>query len=229
MSEFAEHIKHTNAVLVAAGRKSLHRQFLKGKPDFDLHLLVYDDSASQWQKDTPFVYNGGGYKMDMTFKYLQLHPELLEAYNYFFLMDDDVRMSTEEVNHLFECMLKFHLEIAQPALVDSFYTYEHTLYHQDNHLRYTNFIEMMIPCFSRNALKKVLPTFKKKKRAQGIEWHWPQLIQSNQKDMAVIDEVTAVHTRPVHYWDDACKKALQAYHRQFHLTTEIIIYGSVPL
>ena len=153
-----------NAVFVAAGKDSLHRQLLKGEADFDLHLLIYDDSYNKYCNDSDFICADAGYKMDMTYRYLHRHPEFMEKYEYFFLMDDDIEMSTEEVNKLFRMMREYYLKIAQPSLVMSYYTYEHTLHNPLCILRYTNFVEMMVPCFSREALIKVLPTFEKNLR-----------------------------------------------------------------
>ena len=200
-----------NAVFVAAGKDSLHRQLLKGEADFDLHLLIYDDSYNKYCNDSDFICADAGYKMDMTYRYLHRHPELIEKYEYFFLMDDDIEMNTEEVNKLFRMMREYNIKIAQPSLVMSYYTYEHTLHNPLCILRYTNFVEMMIPCFSREALIKVLPTFEKKVRGCGIEFHWPILINTNQQDMAIIDLVCAKHVRPLQPWSVNDEKNLRDY------------------
>lgn len=200
-----------NAVFVAAGKDSLHRQLLEGDADFDLHLLIYDGSYNQFYNDTDFICCQSGYKMDMTYHYIHRHPEFLEEYDYFFLMDDDVKMSTEEVNKLFRMMRKYDLKIAQPSLVMSYYTYEHTLHHSLCILRYTNFVEMMIPCFSKKALVQVLPSFEHKVRGCGIEYHWSVLIDTNHHDMAVLDEVQASHIRPLQPWTSVDEANLQEY------------------
>ena len=200
-----------NAVFVAAGKDSLHRQLLKCEADFDLHLLIYDDSYNKYCNDSDFICADAGYKMDMTYRYLHRHPEFMEKYEYFFLMDDDIEMSTEEVNKLFRMMREYKLQIAQPSLVMSYYTYEHTLHNPLCILRYTNFVEMMVPCFSREALAKVLPTFQKKVRGCGIEYHWPMLINTNRQDMAIIDLVCAKHVRPLQPWSVNDEKNLRDY------------------
>lgn len=160
-----------NAVFVPVGKDSLHRQLLKGDADFDLHLLIYDGSYNKFCNDSDFVACDAGYKMDMTYRYLHRHPELFEKYEYFFLLDDDIVISTEDVNRLFSMMREYQLKIAQPSLVMSYYTYKHTAFHPFYILRYTNFVEMMMPCFSRDSLKAVLPTFEQKIRWCGIEMH----------------------------------------------------------
>ena len=50
-----------------------------------------------------------------------------------------------------------------------------------------------MPCFSREALNKVLFTFNENETGWGTETHWAELINASQRDMAVIDEVSVVH------------------------------------
>ena len=218
-----------NAVFVPVGKDSLHRQLLKGDADFDLHLLIYDGSYNKFCNDSDFVACDAGYKMDMTCRYLHRHPELFEKYEYFFLLDDDIVISTEDVNRLFSMMREYQLKIAQPSLVMSYYTYKHTAFHPFYILRYTNFVEMMMPCFSRDALKAVLPTFEQKIRWCGIEMHWPVLVGSNHKDMAIVDAVSAKHTRPVQSWNSLSQLQQENYLKRHNLSWSIEMYGGLPL
>ena len=218
-----------NAVFVPVGKDSLHRQLLKGDADFDLHLLIYDGSYNKFCNDSDFVVCDAGYKMDMTYRYLHRRPELFEKYEYFFLLDDDIVISTEDVNRLFSMMREYQLKIAQPSLVMSYYTYKHTAFHPFYILRYTNFVEMMMPCFSRDALKAVLPTFEQKIRWCGIEMHWPVLVGSNHKDMAIVDAVSAKHTRPVQSWNSLSQLQQENYLKKHNLSWSIEMYGGLPL
>ena len=218
-----------NAVFVPVGKDSLHRQLLKGDADFDLHLLIYDGSYNKFCNDSDFVACDAGYKMDMIYRYLHRHPELFEKYEYFFLLDDDIVISTEDVNRLFSMMREYQLKIAQPSLVMSYYTYKHTAFHPFYILRYTNFVEMMMPCFSRDALKAVLPTFEQKIRWCGIEMHWPVLIGSNHNDMAIVDAVSARHTRPVQSWNSLSQLQQENYLKKHNLSWSIEMYGGLPL
>lgn len=218
-----------NAVFVPVGKDSLHRQLLKGDADFDLHLLIYDGSYNKFCNDSDFVACDAGYKMDMIYRYLHRHPELFEKYEYFFLLDDDIVISTEDVNRLFSMMREYQLKIAQPSLVMSYYTYKHTAFHPFYILRYTNFVEMMMPCFSRDALKAVLPTFEQKIRWCGIEMHWPVLVGSNHKDMAIVDAVSAKHTRPVQSWNSLSQLQQDNYLKKHNLSWSIEMYGGLPL
>ena len=54
-----------NLVIAPAGDKSLHKEWLTGKPNFDLVLLYYGDNmevAKSYTQDTPYVFASKGFK-----------------------------------------------------------------------------------------------------------------------------------------------------------------------
>lgn len=163
----------------------------------------------------------------MFYNYLQKHDFFLEQYEYVFLLDDDILITVDAVNKLFEMMENYALKIAQPSLVNSYYTYDHTLNNPFTIIRYTNFVEMMMPCFQVDALKKVLFTFKESVRWRGIEWHWEKLVTSNHKDIAIIDEVKAIHTRPIQSSDIRYQLLAEKYLEENKLSRKIVDYGGI--
>lgn len=88
-------------------------------------------------------------------------------------------------------------------------------------LRYTNFVEMMLPCFSKEALHKVIGTFNENESGWGTEFHWPLLIETNGRDMAIIDSVPMVHTRPVKRGRNENVKELEAYLKKYSLAPHV--------
>lgn len=221
-------MNHSNCVISAVGRNSLHRMWLTGECNFDLHLVVYDDSMEEFRGDTEYICHIKGYKLRVIYRYLEMYPELKERYDYFFFPDDDIQMDAAAINALFEAMRRYRLQIAQPALSMSYYTWSHTLQDRYCKLRYINFVEMMVPCFSREALRKVLFTFNENETGWGTETHWPVLIDASQRDMAVIDEVSVVHTRPIQSGQAIHNRELAAYLRKYNLSTKVLRYDCLP-
>lgn len=190
--------KH-NCVISAVGKNSLHKLWNYGTNErtWDLHLIVFDLVFPSYYEDADFMYYKKGYKLRLIYDYIKNHPHILDAYDYFFFPDDDIYTNASNIEKLFENMKLYSLEIAQPSLINSYYTYFHTLKKEYTKIRYTNFIEMMLPCFSRTALKKVLYSFNENESGWGIEYHWAELIDSNGMDMAILDDVPMKHTRPI--------------------------------
>lgn len=216
-------------VISAVGKNSLHREWIKESLDFDLHLIVYDGSYNKFYNDTDFISYQRGNKFKLVYDYLQQYPEYLNKYELFFIPDDDIRMDAANISKFFSVMQEQKLEIAQPALSDSYYTYEHTVKQRGVLLRYINFVEMMAPCFSCDALKKVLFTFNEDISGWGIEFHWGELIGFTGKEMAVIDDLHCVHTRPVQSCNEMNMTELHKYMQKYNLTIEIKEYGQIDL
>ena len=216
-----------NCLISAVGRNSTHKQWTHGFCNFDLHLIVYDDSQNMYHNDAKFVSCMKGYKMQIIYKYIMQHPEYLDSYDYFFFPDDDISASSNEINQLFDLMEKYKIEIGQPSLRMSYYSWKHTLQNRYCILRYTNCIEMMIPCFSNSALRKVLFTFNENTTGWGIEAHWPLLLKTNHKDMAVFDQISVVHTRPVQANRSKHRQDMIDYLSKYNLRFNVEEYGCI--
>lgn len=212
-----------NCVISAAGQNSLHRHWLEGSGDrtFDLHLIVYDTSFSKFYGDADFMECRKGYKLKLVHDYLMRHPEYLNHYAYFFIPDDDIMTDAQSIDRLFSTMEQHALRIAQPALKQSYFTYPMTLQRHHSALRNTNFVEMMLPCFSNEALRKVIGTFNENKSGWGTEFHWPLLIETGGKDMGVIDSVPMIHTKPVQKGRKDNERELHAYLQKYGLTPNV--------
>jgi hypothetical protein len=55
----------------------------------------------------------------------------------------------------------------------------------------------MAPCFTRDSLEKLLPTFNNSMSGWGIDYAWSRLLGPAGDRVAVIDDVQVLHTRPV--------------------------------
>lgn len=184
-------------LLSAVGQSSLHRNWIGEKALYDVHLIVYDNSFEEFKHDTPYVSRSKGYKFNLVHEYLTNNISLVDKYEYFYIPDDDILIDIENINRLFQYMKKYKLALAQPAIANSYYSHPHTFKRENSILRYTNFVEIMQPCFSRRALKKLLFTFNGTKSGWGIDLHWGTLIDHRKNSMAIIDDINSVHTRPV--------------------------------
>jgi len=214
-------------VISAVGQNSLHREWIKETPEFDLHLIVYDNSYTEFYNDTNFITCQKGYKMNLVYDYLTKNPIYLEKYEYFFIPDDDIQMDTANIAKLFKYMKTYNLSIAQPALTDSYYTYEHTIKRKSTLLRYINFVEMMTPCFSREAMRKVMFTFNENNSGWGIEFHWSKIIGFSGNEMAIIDDIDTIHTRPIQSFNSENLNELTGYLEKYKLNRKINEYGSI--
>lgn len=166
--------------------------------EFDFIALCYEENVSkQVLQYANFFSYKKGYKYPLLFDLLNTQVDLSQ-YDAFFFPDDDVVISTEKINQLFKLFHEYKLELSQPSLDrESYFSHKITRNCRKKNvlLRYSNFVEIMCPIFSRNALQRCLPTFSSSETGYGLDYVWPNLL--NFKDIAIIDAVQAHHARPV--------------------------------
>ncbi len=218
-------------IISGVGKDSFHKSWTCScMKDIDLHLLVYDNSYERYRNDTKYIAQAKGQKFRLIHEYLSKQKKFMTRYEYFFFPDDDIFIDDVNINKLFGYMETYELELAQPALTNSYHTFTATLKQPGTILRYTNFVEMMQPCFSREALKKCFNTFNINKSGWGMDFHWGTIIDSNNKKVAIIDDVTSVHTRPARLTPEQRQennKELEEYLVKFKITPQILEYGKV--
>jgi hypothetical protein len=92
---------------------------------------------------------------------------------------------------------EYDLDLAQPALGDgSYIAIDITAQRPHMRLRYTTFVEIMAPCFSRRALQLCAPYLGETTSSWGINWLFPRLLGYPQRGIAIVDETPVIHTRP---------------------------------
>lgn len=179
-----------NIVISAVGDESLHRRWMPAN-GYDIFLIYYGDNKG-FPDDSKF------YKRKKGTKFHLVHEVIddIKNYDYVWIPDDDIFLDPKSINEMFEIAKNYDLEICQPSII-GWYGLKITLCHHDSFLRYTNYVEIMCPCFSQNALQKCKDTFLENKSGWGIDAVWHLLLGQPTDKLAIIDEISAMHTRPI--------------------------------
>jgi len=98
--------------------------------DFDYHLLIRDFSFGKYYDDADFIYSRSGYKSEVIKDYLKNHEYLLDAYDYFLIIDQPLRMTAKQINGLFDEMRQEEREFS--------------------------IVDMTMPCFRSDVMKSML-------------------------------------------------------------------------
>lgn len=181
-------------VISTCSDRSLHRFWCPSEA-YDTFLIYYGDGDG-FPGESTYYLKARGPKFHLIEQALQLHPEILSKYHYVWLPDDDVLLSSEEVARLFDLSFQYNLHLSQPALI-GWYGPSCVLTTPGTVLRYTNWVEIMCPCLSRQAIHQCRPTFTENITGWSIDAAWNVLLGHPRNRIAVIDDVVAIHTRPV--------------------------------
>jgi hypothetical protein len=193
-------MKRPNLVIVRAGNNSLHPEWLKGDGarNWDIVVNYFGDDPNLYKGADVTRIDSKGPKWPALHQLLQQNPYFISEYQYIWLPDDDLLTTKANVNMLFELVTSYKLEVAQPALSwDSYYSHITTLRNRMTKIRFTNYVEVMAPCFSSAMLQKALPLFGSNLSGWGLDYLWTGLAENPLTGIAIIDEVTVRHTRPV--------------------------------
>lgn len=186
-----------NLIISTIGDSSCHRTWIAGPetPNFDLFLIYYGDGPDAAAADAQYYLRRKGFKFELLHHVALEHRSTLAKYDRIWCPDDDVACSTRDLNLLFEIFERYRLRLAQPGIAAGDTSYRSLLRKPGNILRYTPFVEVMCPLFTREAFDQLSTTFLECRSAWGLDWVWAK--QFAPREMAIIDKVGVHHTRPL--------------------------------
>lgn len=186
-------------VIVRAGDRSLHPAWTQSPAtrNWDLVVSYFGADPRRYRDADAERIDDKGPKWPGLHALMTRDPRWRD-YDYVWLPDDDLATDETTINALFEVTASSGLELAQPTLSwVSFFSHEITLKHPSFRLRYTNFVEIMAPCFSRSLLERCVPTFGENQSGWGLGYLWPRMMTDVARGCAMLDQVDVTHTRPV--------------------------------
>ena len=189
-----------NLVIVRASDSSLHPRWLQDPVErsWDLVVNYFGDDPDRFREPGCVRIDSKGPKWPALQVLLRSQSELLGRYDYVWLPDDDIDCRGRDINRLFAAMRRHRLLLAQPALTPrSHFSWAATLRHPLARLRYTNFVEIMVPCFEREFLMRLVPTMGATLSGWGLDLVWPAMAGAGADRVAIIDRVAVTHTRPI--------------------------------
>jgi hypothetical protein len=194
--------RRSNVVVLCANDKSLHAQWLNDiefeQRNWDLCITCYSDNPSDIA--LPYEYLTHQHRQPKWRALFNLFPpeSPLWQYDYIWLPDDDLMTTWADINRLFELCRRHSLLLAQPSIDPSSNVNHHITQTDNNYLlRFTNFVEIMCPVFSRDALRIAILTFRDTASGYGLDNLWPALLGGVAGRVAVIDAISVAHTRPL--------------------------------
>jgi SEC-C motif/Protein of unknown function (DUF707) len=187
-------------VVVRAGDQSFHKRWMKkGEPrQWDLLVDCYGQTPDYHDEFADFTTSGGVAKFPSLAAIDTANPGFLRAYEAVFLPDDDLELDFADLDRLFEFFMNHGLLLAQPSLShDSYYSMPICRHCALFDLRFTNFVEIMAPMFSRAALATCIATFGESVSGFGLDVVWPKLLGDPDDRIGIIDAVQMRHARKI--------------------------------
>ncbi len=188
--------------VVRCGDNSLHLSWAAQSSLFDVAVSYFGSDDERHFPEAKFIHRKKAGKWDGIFDFFAQFPETIDAYDYYWFPDDDIQLASADADQMLTMGAGHKLDLFQPALdADSYFTHLITLGLSDCTLRYTNFVEIMVPVLSQRLFKKALPTMAGTRSGFGLDYRWAQMAHDInggiRNNIAIIDKITITHTRPV--------------------------------
>jgi hypothetical protein len=196
-------------VFFRAGPNSLHCRLLQDDPqrNWDCCVSWYCDPPSE--NGAEFYVSGGNNKLE-AFEQFYRETAASRPYHYYLVVDDDIEFAPGDISRFFTLCDQYQTYLCQPALRwGTHASHDVTLRNPLCTLRQVSFAEVMTPCFSRQAVEELLPTFTLSRSTWGIDYAWASILRGQGK-IAVLDAVRVNHTKPVDRGEGPFYKMLQA-------------------
>jgi hypothetical protein len=188
-----------NLVLARVGRSSLHAGWLDARRPrtWDLVLVPYEEIEPQRGLDCAVTRVIPGPKWS-GIRELLAEWDGWRAYDHVWMPDDDIAADQATIGRMFDIASAVGLDLFAPALhPSSYFAHFITMQNPRFHGRWTGFVEIMMPAFSRAALERLRPTLDLTRTGWGwgLDSVWPKLL--GYRNVGIVDATPVVHTRPV--------------------------------
>jgi hypothetical protein len=196
-----EHFENSrNLLFTSAGDNTdFYNNWCNKNRNYDIWLVYYGDNDENYNKYSKYVdkiWKRKGAKFQKLYYLYQNNNDELMNYDRYLITDDDIIISTDDINKLFDISEKYELLICQASFkpIISRISHKITKQQENNILRYTNFIEVTCPLFTKAALIKLFNVFEPKLIGWGIDYLfiWANGI-NNMNKYAVIDSISCIN------------------------------------
>ena len=189
----------SNLLIVRAGDQSLHPTWLgaAGEPrNFDLMVSYFGATPGRFRDGADHYHAMVGPRWPAHDAICKESAELLARYDRIGFACDDLEAPLSAWNGLFQACDWYELDLAQPA-VEGFVIRDITKPVDGLILRYTSYVEIMCPVFSRRAFERLRGTFSESVSGWGLPQLWSRVLPYPEYRMAVIDAVHIKHMSPI--------------------------------
>jgi len=128
--------------------------------EYDIYIIYYgdnDDIFNKYKNKVKYAEKRKGSKFQ-NFKYFyNTYPDIINKYERFFILDDDIIITVDDINKMFNMSIKYNLKICSPSLNPKCkHSFKITCNVPDRILTYTNYVEVGYVLLTLDAIKKFI-------------------------------------------------------------------------
>lgn len=128
--------------------------------EYDIYVIYYgndEEIYNKYKSKVKFIEKRKGSKFQNFTYFYDTYTDIIDKYDRFFILDDDIIFNVRDINSMFKISRHFRLDICGPSfLPESKLSHLVTKHKPNTILTYTNFVEVNVPLFSRPALDNLM-------------------------------------------------------------------------
>lgn len=183
-------------VFTSAGdNSSFIKWWCSAAQTYDIYVVYYGDNGyiyEEYAKHVAYIERAKGSKFQNFYNFYKKHPDIIAKYERFFILDDDIEITSRDINRMFEISQTYDLMICGPSFKgDSKIAHPITRNKNNTLLEYTNFVEVNTPLFNKIALFGLMRYFDQSLIGYGIDYLYIWANGLYKKDKyAIIHEIS---------------------------------------
>lgn len=183
-----------NLIVVRAGDQSLHRHWMNDSRvrNFDLLVSYYGSTRGRYEGRSDHYHAMTGPRWPAHDWLWRNRREVFDRYDHVAFVCDDIEATTRTWNAMFDLCAWFGLDLAQPAIMGHV-NVGITRPVEGALLRYTDWVEIMCPVFSRRALALCGDTFRESVSGWSLGVLWAARLPYPDYRIAIVDSVRVTH------------------------------------
>ncbi|HKD38197.1 MAG TPA: hypothetical protein VKB78_15395, partial [Pirellulales bacterium] len=187
----------TNLIIAPIGDGNVLDSWLDRPDDrqFDLFVIDFRPGPRMPPPLAAHFLNRPGFKFEHLDFIAEHLAEVLNCYDRIWCPDDDIALDTLAINRMFALVEQHRLQLAQPAVASGDVSFQSFRPKEGAILRFSPFVEVMCPVFTREAFFRVRHTFPASRSGWGLDLAWPQFFDP--REVAILDCIHVHHTRPL--------------------------------
>lgn len=152
-----------NFVFTSAGDNTkFDKLWLGNNQKYDVYVIYYGDNNVFYErykrnKHIKFIERRKGSKFQNFLYFYNKYFNIIQKYERFFILDDDIIFKVDDINKMFEMSTKYKLDICGPSFVyPSKISWDITRHVPGRILTYTNFVEVNTMLFNKVTLNNFM-------------------------------------------------------------------------
>jgi len=184
----------------AGGNTNFDKIWLDKNRNYDVWVIFYGDDDkkfNEYKSKVDFIEKRKGDKWQNFHYVYNKYKEELKEYERFFLLDDDIIISTDDINEMFDISEKTKLWICQPSFgKGSRLGHLFNKHVPCSYLRYTNFVENNTPLMIRKSIDNFFKIYKPDEidpHGTDFVFIWANGLDNVGDRYAVIDKIQCIN------------------------------------